>query len=96
MKIIQPSGSEVMGLVAAGYRLAPNGDSLKTRNAGPSSSQPFYIDDTLPCTRQKVKCFSREESKSFIVTKFSFRQGKKIEKLPVDKQWCLWLNDRNA
>ena len=41
MVFIRLSGSEVMGLVAPGCRLAPTDDSLKTLAAGPSSSQPF-------------------------------------------------------
>jgi len=53
MAIIQRSGSEVMGLVAAGYRLAPSGDSLKTCKAGPSSSQPFFILTILYHVRSK-------------------------------------------
>ena len=43
MGFIQHSGSEVMGTLAAEYRLTPTDDSLKTVYAGPSSSQPFSV-----------------------------------------------------
>ena len=96
MKHIQLSGSEVMGLVAAGYRLAPSGDSLKTCRPDRLRHSLLHISDTLPCTQQKVKCFSPEDENIFPVTISPFAAQEKPDKLPVDKPGCLWLNDRNV
>ena len=54
------SGSEVMGLMAFGYRLAPTDDSLKTRLAGPSSSQPFlYCPQSIMSVAKSQMFFSQ-------------------------------------
>jgi len=43
-----------MDLMAAGCQLTPNADSLETRFAGPSSSQPFSILNIIYHVRQEM------------------------------------------
>ena len=97
---LQPSGSEVMGLMAAGCRFAPNSDSLKTCKPNRLRHSLFHIANTLSCAPKKVKCFSQKERANIQfsgkVTKQPCIRLPKIGKLPVDKRGCLWLNYRNA
>ena len=69
MGSIRRSGSEVMGLMAPGCRLAPTDDSLKTPTAGPSSSQPFSYCRHFSMSPPKSQLFFAESTHFFTLYK---------------------------
>ena len=83
-----------MGLVAAGYRLAPYADSLKVSLPDRLRHSLYNIDGNIvACPRGKVKCLS---AKDFPFSSFYFCatvQSAAFLHLLVDKIAYLWLNE---
>ena len=78
--MLRLSGSEVMGLMEAGCRLAPTGDSLKTYDSGPSSSQPFSYCPHFTMSADKSQMFSQ------VKNTFSFQHNFFLARMAKNSQ----------